>query len=69
MSEAITILCAAEDQDVLSQLAGPLRRAGYAVATASDADDTVAAVEADGIDAVVAAHDPPGPDGLSLLDR
>jgi len=69
MSEAITILCAAEDQDALSQLTGPLRRAGYAVATASDADAAVAAVEAGGIDAVVAVHDQPGPDGLALLDR
>ncbi len=69
MSEAITVLCAAEDQDALSQLTGPLRRADYAVATASDADAAVAAVEAGGIDAVVAAHDPPGPDGLALLDR
>jgi len=69
MSEAITVLCAAEGQDALSQLAGPLRRAGHAVATASNADAAVAAVEAGGIDAVVAAHDQPGPDGLALLER
>jgi len=69
MSGDITVLCAAEDQDARSQLTGPLRRAGYAVATASDADAAVAAVEAGGIDAVVAAHDPPGPGGLALLDR
>ncbi|WP_256393241.1 PAS domain S-box protein [Natronoarchaeum rubrum] len=69
MSEAITILCAAEDQDALSQLMVPLRRAGFGVATASDADAAVAAVEAGGIGAVVAAHDQPGPDGLALLER
>ena len=41
MSEAALVLCADDDEDILSLVSLRLRRAGFAVATATDGEEAV----------------------------
>jgi DNA-binding response OmpR family regulator len=46
VTEAPLVLCADDDEDILSLVALRLRRAGYEVATAADGDEAVAIARA-----------------------
>lgn len=61
-----TILCVEDEPDLLDDLSGELREAGYTVVTASEGTAALKAIDAGGIDLILCDVQLPGMTGLEI---
>ncbi len=61
-----TILCVEDEPDLLEDLSGELREAGYSVITASEGTSALNAITAGGIDLILCDVQLPGMTGLEI---